>query len=563
MSLKNLFNPNTRAQHNADVVNLREREAALEAQRVDRFINATAPIIANLSPKKEVKESTPAVQDSILIKSSPSDFIGFSGPKYINNLPPITPKAQQAAENAERQKNVQLYLDTFKTPDFNSEAWEQAKFREMYGTEASRRDQRRFNRYMKSQKGIQSRNLAEQAHNDYQQSRNTKKFNALVTEGTQAVAGQQAALNTINQPTKAPIPNPEQKPVNTAYWNSQANKFGFNNMDEVKAWQQQNGLVADGMFGKNSEAKWRSMQVANPKLVSRTITTVDGTPMDIIKKEGNAVETESTPSVRPGITEEQFRNHKNFRGIYGSPKNRTITIEGKEYPIMASTGLLGNSWGLENDAVYAFDPETGMIRQVRENALFGGPSTVGGYKFADGSTWSNALEGMTKEEAWLKANPAPAKRGSLGGTATQEYNDWFKKYQTAKAVWKKQGGTMNRINYFQQGGAAPQQDIKAQVTALVQAAMQGDQKATQQVNQIMEAAKAGDQQAMQIAQIMEQVIKELQGQATAAKWGAKLAYIKSLKYAKGGKTCPACEKKVEMKACGGKKAKKRYFGGLI
>lgn len=129
--------------------------------------------------------------------------------------------------------------------------------------------------------------------------------------------------------------------------------------------------------------------------------------------------------------------------------------------------------------------------------------------------------------------------------------------------FKQEGGIMNRINYFQQGGAAPQQDIKAQVTALVQAAMQGDQKATQQVNQIMEAAKAGDQQAMQIAQIMEQVVKELQGQATAAKWGAKLGYIKSLKYAKGGKTCPACEKKVEMKACGGKKAKKRYFGGLI
>lgn len=134
-----------------------------------------------------------------------------------------------------------------------------------------------------------------------------------------------------------------------------------------------------------------------------------------------------------------------------------------------------------------------------------------------------------------------------------------------KASMNMEGGSLNKINYFQQGGAAPKQDIKAQVTALVQAAMQGDQKATQQVNQIMEAAKAGDQQAIQIAQIMEQVIKELQGQATSAKWGTKLGYIKSLKYAKGGKTCPACEKgkQVEMKACGGKKAKKRYFGGLI
>jgi len=122
---------------------------------------------------------------------------------------------------------------------------------------------------------------------------------------------------------------------------------------------------------------------------------------------------------------------------------------------------------------------------------------------------------------------------------------------------------MNRINYFQQGGAAPQQDIQQQVVSLVQAAMQGDKKATQTVNQIMEAAKAGDQQATQIAQMIQQVVQQMQGQATAAKWGSKLNYIKSLKYAKGGKTCPACEQKVEMKKCGGKKTKKRYFGGYL
>lgn len=161
---------------------------------------------------------------------------------------------------------------------------------------------------------------------------------------------------------------------------------------------------------------------------------------------------------------------------------------------------------------------------------------------------------------------------------------------------------MNRINYFQQGGAAPQQqDMQAQVVALVQAAMQGDQKATQTVNQIMEAAKAGDQKAIQIATMIEQVVKQMQGQAIAAKYGAKLAYIQSLKCGgkskkkksgkacskceegnqiemnacggkskkkkkeQGGKVCPECEKgkQIEMKACGGKKAKKRYFGGLV
>ena len=109
------------------------------------------------------------------------------------------------------------------------------------------------------------------------------------------------------------------------------------------------------------------------------------------------------------------------------------------------------------------------------------------------------------------------------------------------ATYKKQGGTMNRINYFQQGGAAPQQgNVQEQVVALVQAAMSGDQKATQTVNQIMEAAKAGDQQAVQLAQMIQTVAKQLQGQATSAKWGSKLQYIKSIKYTKGGKTCPAC-----------------------
>ena len=136
----------------------------------------------------------------------------------------------------------------------------------------------------------------------------------------------------------------------------------------------------------------------------------------------------------------------------------------------------------------------------------------------------------------------------------------------------KTGGKMNRIKYFQQGGPAQQQgaqDIQQQIVALVQAAMQGDEKANQTVTQIMEAAKAGDQRATQLAQMIQAVIQQMKGQATSAKWGSKLGYIRSLKYAQGGKTCPACEKgapvKVEEKACGGKakKAKKRYFGGWL
>lgn len=153
--------------------------------------------------------------------------------------------------------------------------------------------------------------------------------------------------------------------------------------------------------------------------------------------------------------------------------------------------------------------------------------------------------------------------------------DWGIKFaQAKKAAGFKQGGPMNKINYFQQGGAAPQQDMQKQIVALVQAAMQGDQKATQTVNKIIEAAKAGDQQAAQLAQMIQQVAQQMQGQTVAAKYGAKLNYLQSLKCGgktkakkkeKGGKVCPECEqtKKVEMKACGGKQARKRYFGGNI
>ena len=69
-------------------------------------------------------------------------------------------------------------------------------------------------------------------------------------------------------------------------------------------------------------------------------------------------------------------------------------------------------------------------------------------------------------------------------------------------AWK-QGGTMNRINYFQQGGATPQQPAAQNedeyLITIVQAALQGEPQATQEVNAILEAAKQGDPKAQQQA----------------------------------------------------------------
>ena len=140
---------------------------------------------------------------------------------------------------------------------------------------------------------------------------------------------------------------------------------------------------------------------------------------------------------------------------------------------------------------------------------------------------------------------------------------------TYRHFWKN-GGIMNRINYFQQGGTVQNDQANAFMQAilqgnseaigqLIQAANQGDKQATQLIETILREDEKGNQQVTKAAA----VIKQLLNQTVSAKWGSKLGYIKSLKHAKGGKTCPSCEKKVEMKACGGKKAKKRYFGGLI
>lgn len=138
-----------------------------------------------------------------------------------------------------------------------------------------------------------------------------------------------------------------------------------------------------------------------------------------------------------------------------------------------------------------------------------------------------------------------------------------------------------------------EQQLQQQIVQLVQAAMQGNQQATQQIQQIMQAAQQGDQQAAQIAQMIQQVAQQMQQQQVrAAKFGAKLNYIKQLKgqcpegykmeyYKNGGQLCKKCMKiqknegevqqtpntvagqfKMEAAKCG-KKMKKKEEGGSI
>ena len=103
-----------------------------------------------------------------------------------------------------------------------------------------------------------------------------------------------------------------------------------------------------------------------------------------------------------------------------------------------------------------------------------------------------------------------------------------------------------------------EQQLQQQIIQLVQAAMQGDQQANQQIQQIMQAAQQGDQQAVQIAQMIQAVVQQMQQQQVqAAKFGAKLNYVRQLRglcpegqeleyYRDGGRLCKRCIQKQKM-----------------
>lgn len=147
-----------------------------------------------------------------------------------------------------------------------------------------------------------------------------------------------------------------------------------------------------------------------------------------------------------------------------------------------------------------------------------------------------------------------------------------------------------------------EQQLQQQIVQLVQAAMQGDQQATQQIQQIMQAAQQGDQQAAQLAQMIQAVAQQMQQQqqqqqVRAARFGAKLNYIKQLRgecpdgyemkvFRQGGQLCKKCMKKhqdggqaepqsiakqftsarcgkkLDMAKCGRKTPKKQQGGGI-
>ena len=206
------------------------------------------------------------------------------------------------------------------------------------------------------------------------------------------------------------------------------------------------------------------------------------------------------------------------------------------------------------------------------------------------------------EAIWTKYKPLVQGNNTLSDTdynnLKTDLNSWKAKYypgqklvntylddqdDNVKNIMSKIGGIYQNgswylknggmINYYQQGGAAQQQDPQEQIVALVQAAMQGDKKATQQIQQIQAAAEQGDKSAAQIMQYIQQIMQQMQQQAQKAKQGAKLQYLAQLRgecpegthmtyYKAGGQICKKCvQNQIQQDKCGGKAKKKMACGG--
>lgn len=485
--------------------------------------------------------------DPELIDNGSSNLTYSPSPTSGNVVPRI-------ATTPSKPVTIQKPSPFYQQKDFRTE-----KLAALKGMMSDRRASRVLNRYMKSESGKQAEaDFAKAESEKYLASvdaflelgkqRRDKMF-AAPKPTTKTGLTSTASVNKpsssnvgISKPVTKSHSNESAVNLKPVDWNAIAQKYGFADSEAVKQWQQKNGLVADGKFGKKSLGVWNAQQSSSKAPTLGTSTSNDSVNSSILPKTSNTAASQINSVSNIPQKETNKFNLRQFAQRNGLE----ITNQNGREVVRWDPNGFGDFWVDSSGNIYNGGRTFDVTRK------FTNPAGLG------------HGERKNRYEALQDAILGKDATGDLG-VAIVDQRPASKPYTNPpyRALYRKQGGTMNRINYFQQGGSAPKQDIRAQVTALVQAAMQGDAKANQQVNQIMEAAKAGNQQAVRLAQMITEVAKQLQGQATAAKWGAKLNYIQSLKFAKGGKTCPTCEKKVEMKACGGKKAKKRYFGGII
>ena len=138
-----------------------------------------------------------------------------------------------------------------------------------------RRNNRQFNRYLRSDAGQRMRDQfeADAAAAALAEQQKQQRAKATVEQLlTAAAEGKEGFMNSlqnsrnVNTSTVAEVPAEPAKsaePVlvpKISYWDRVARQYGFKDSNAVRDWQAKHGLVADGKFGNNSIAVWNQLR---------------------------------------------------------------------------------------------------------------------------------------------------------------------------------------------------------------------------------------------------------------------------------------------------------------
>ena len=196
----------------------------------------SAPVEPSPTPAVPAKPVS-TVTNPTLYNSMP--YYGLAYPNYTQ-FNYAYPRIYQVKDPNVREVMPEVY----RPQTFDSEKM----FRAMYGSEASRRDRRKYRRYQRSDKY--------RADVDRFNAEENRKYLA-------SIDAREAYRQRMWEDRIAQIPTEQKKSkydfTQSVKWDNLAKKYGFTDREALADWQATNGLVADGKFGNKSLAVWNRL----------------------------------------------------------------------------------------------------------------------------------------------------------------------------------------------------------------------------------------------------------------------------------------------------------------
>jgi LysM repeat protein len=352
----------------------------------------------------------------------------------------------------------------YQTQSFDEDAFKQAELKSQHGTLASKRDVRRFNRYMKSDAGIKALESAKTAHNAAENQKWSSSYSdyaAAIAEQSKArmLAAKQgfdnavAAFDKSNEEVKSPETSVESKPPLKPKWSAtNANVETGNNTYTVQSGNTLGQIVADYNKKNGTALKWQDVAKWNnidpsKMRIGQVINFADptsspATPVDTAKlasRDTAKVAVADTNKISQpidttkAVAVDSSKVNKNTPQIVSSTESTTESTPNFD---------LDDFWMNNDDAHYSAFGGTDYVRYD--------PKGFGDfYVDKDGRIYEATLGGAVGKEISQSStlqHTSPYYHDTKRGKAYRALRTLL---TNSGAVLRKQGGTMNRINYFQ------------------------------------------------------------------------------------------------------------------